>query len=121
MFLTLWKNVMRSGFVVNILGTHEKGFGHTVPSASKSQRTDAKKYIVHRLFASCGERGLLSSCGARASHGSGFSCGGARALGRVGFRSGGSWLLSPGSVLVEHGLSGPRVCVVFLDLPCSLH
>ena len=44
MFLTLWKNVMRSGFVVNILGTHEKGFGHTVPSASKSQGTDAKKY-----------------------------------------------------------------------------
>ena len=31
-------------------------------------------------FSSCGERGLLFRCGAWASHCSGFSCGGARAL-----------------------------------------
>ena len=50
---------------------------------------------VHRLFTSCGEQGLLSSCGARASHCSGFSSGGARALGRLGFSSAGSWALEP--------------------------
>ena len=33
-----------------------------------------------RLFSSCGERGLLSSCSAWASHCSGFSCCGAQAL-----------------------------------------
>ena len=32
-------------------------------------------------FSSCGEWGLLFSCGARASHCGGFSCCGARALG----------------------------------------
>ena len=35
-------------------------------------------------FSSCGERGLLSSCGARASPCGGFSCCEARALGRTG-------------------------------------
>ena len=43
MFLTLWKNVMRSEFPVNNLGPYEKGFGHAVPSTSKPQRTDRKK------------------------------------------------------------------------------
>ena len=44
------------------------------------------------------ERGLLSSCGVQASHGGGFSCIGARALGPVGFSSSGSQAL-------EHKLS----------------
>ena len=35
-------------------------------------------------FSSCSKQGLLSSCGARASHCGGFSCCGAQALGHVG-------------------------------------
>jgi len=34
-----------------------------------------------RAFSGCGEQGLLTSCGAWASHGSGFSCCRAQALG----------------------------------------
>ena len=41
----------------------------------------AVSLFLHRLFSSCGEQELLSSCGAWASHCSGFSCCGARALG----------------------------------------
>ena len=40
-----------------------------------------------QAFSSCGEWGLLSSCGARTSHCGGFSCCGAQALGRAGFSS----------------------------------
>ena len=36
---------------------------------------------VHGFFSSCGERGLLRSCGTPASHCSGFSCCRAGALG----------------------------------------
>ena len=39
--------------------------------------------LLHGLFSSCGEQGLLSSYGERASHCSDFSCG-AEALGHVG-------------------------------------
>ena len=42
------------------------------------------------LSSSCREQELPSSCGARASRGSGFSCWGAGALGRVGSGSWGS-------------------------------
>ena len=38
-------------------------------------------------FSSCGKQGLLSSCNALASHCGGSSCGGAQALGHMGFRS----------------------------------
>ena len=41
-------------------------------------------------FSSCGEQGLLSCC-AWASRWSGFSCGGAGALGRMGFSSCRAW------------------------------
>ena len=40
--------------------------------------------LLHRGFSSCGKQRLLSSCGARASHCSGFSCCGAQALGHKG-------------------------------------
>ena len=43
--------------------------------------------LLHGLFSSCGNQGLLSSCGAQASHCHGFSCCGARALGHSGFSS----------------------------------
>ena len=36
--------------------------------------------LLHGLFSSCSEQGLLSSCGAQASHCSGFSCCRAQAL-----------------------------------------
>ena len=42
--------------------------------------------LLHRLFSRLGEQGLLSSCGARASHCGGFSCG-AQALGFLAFSS----------------------------------
>ena len=38
----------------------------------------------YRAFPGCGQQGLLSSCGARASHCSGFSCCGEQALGLAG-------------------------------------
>ena len=47
----------------------------------------------YRAFPGCGQRGLLSSCGAWASHCSGFSCCGAQALGLAG-SSCGSWAWS---------------------------
>ena len=49
--------------------------------------------LLLRLFSSCGNPGLLSSCGAPASHCSGFSCCGAWALG--------VWA----SIVAAHGLS----------------
>ena len=48
--------------------------------------------LLHRLFSSCGEPGLLPSCGARASHCGGFSCCRAQALGTVGFSSCSTWV-----------------------------
>ena len=44
-----------------------------------------------QAFSSCGEWGLFSSCGKRASHCSGFSCCRARVLGCAGVRSCGVW------------------------------
>ena len=61
-------------------------FGHTGSS------------LLHELFSSCSEQGLLSSCGAWASHCGGFSCCRAWALGYTGCSSCGSRAL-------EHGLN----------------
>ena len=52
-------------------------------------------FAACQLFSRCGEQGLLSSCGAQASHFNGFSCG-AQALGRLGFSSCGYGLSCPG-------------------------
>ena len=46
--------------------------------------------LLHGLFSSCGEQGLLSRCGAQSSYGGGFSCCGARALRHRGLSSCGS-------------------------------
>ena len=43
--------------------------------------------LLHRLFSSCGEWQLLSSCGAQASHCGGFSCCRARVLGHTVYNS----------------------------------
>ena len=48
-------------------------------------------------FSSCGELGLLSSCGAQASHCSDFFCCGAQALGTMGFSS-----CSADSIVEDH-------------------
>ena len=65
-----------------------------------------------RLFSSCGEQGLLSSCRARTSHRGGFSCWEAQAPGHVG------------TVVVVHGLSYCTACGIFPDQGsdlCLLH
>ena len=54
-------------------------------------------------FSSCSEKGLLPSCGARASLCSGFSCCRAQALG------------VQASVVVAHGLSCSVACWIFPD------
>ena len=74
--------------------------------------------LLGGLFTSCGEQGLLYSCGAWASHSSGFSCCRARAQGCKGFSSCESWDL-------EHRLNScSAACGIFLDQglnPCLLH
>ena len=45
-----------------------------------------------RLFSDCSEQGLLSSCGAQASHCSGFCCCRAQALWHTGFSSCSTWV-----------------------------
>ena len=60
-------------------------------------------FLLRRLFSSCGEQGLLCNWGVWASHPSGFSCCGERALGCMGFSS---W----GSRILEHGLHCSAEC-----------
>ena len=64
------------------------------------------------LFSSYGEQGLLSSCGARASHCGGFPCYRAQALGHVGFSSCSS--RAPEHVVVVPGLSGSASFAIFV-------
>ena len=68
-----------------------------------------------RLFRSCGERGLLFRCGARASLGGGFRYCGTRALGHHGLSSCGSWALEHRLSSCAHGLSCSKVPRFFLD------
>ena len=75
------------------------------------------------FFSSCGEQGLLSSCGAWVSHGDGLS---------VDHWLKGAWasvvmvpgLPSTGSIAMAHELSCSTACGIFLDQglnPCLLH
>lgn len=57
------------------------------------------------FFSRCGERGLLSSCGAQAPC-SGFS------------RRGAPRLQGPGSVVLERGLTCSTACGIFLQQQC---
>ena len=59
-------------------------------------------------FSSCSMWGLLSSCGAQASHYSAFSCCGGRAV-------------STGSVVGAHGVSCSAACGIFLDEGSNLY
>ena len=91
----------------------------------------AGSLLLHGLFSSCSKQRLLSSCGGQASHGSGFSCCGAWALGTLtwvvaayGLRSCGCWLWSRGSAVAALRLCGSRACGIFPDQGlnlCPLH
>ena len=65
-------------------------------------------------FSSCGEWGLLCSCGAWLSHCDGFSSCRAQALGCVGFSSCVPGLWSTGAIVVARGLSCSAACGIFL-------
>ena len=80
-----------------------------------------------QAFSSCGEWGLLSSCGARASHCYDFPCCRAQVLGAwasVSVAPGSvasHRLQSTGSLAVACGLSCSTACGIFLDqglIPC---
>ena len=87
--------------------------------------------LLHRLFSSCGEWGLLPSWGAWAFHGGGLSCCRARALGTglqqlqpAGSVAGAPRHWSTGSVIVARGFSCSMVCGILQDQgsnPCLLH
>ena len=62
----------------------------------------AGSLLLLRLFSSCGEQGLLSSCTAQASYCSGLSCCRAPALGYVGSSS---WQLTGLAALGPKGSS----------------
>ena len=64
--------------------------------------------LLHGLFSSCGERGLLSSV--LASHCHGFSCCRPQILGRMSFSSYGSWAVETGSAATAHKFSCSMAC-----------
>ena len=71
------------------------------------------------VFSSCGGKGLLPSCSARAPHCPGFSCWGAQVPGWWA-----SAAVAPGLRATVHQLSYPTAWGIFLDLgsnPCPLH
>ena len=69
----------------------------------------------------CCEWGLLSSCGAPASHCGGFSCCRAQALGCTSFSScGTNTVQSTGSIILVHKLSCSAICRIFLDQGLNL-
>ena len=79
---------------------------------------------LHRLFSGYSKRGLLSSCGAQASHCSGFSCCRARALDIWASVVETPRLQSTGPVVVVQRLSCSVACGIFPDKgsnPCFLH
>ena len=73
-------------------------------------------------FSGCGKWGLLTSCGAWASHCGDLSCCGVQALDSSGFSS--CCSQAHGPVVVAHRLSCSAGCGIFLDQelnPCPLH
>ena len=68
----------------------------------------------------CSKQGLLSGCGAQASHCSGFSCGGAGALGHPGSAVVAPRFQSMAAVVVVPGLSSSAAGGIFLDQGLNL-
>ena len=84
----------------------------------------AGSLLLHRVFSSCGEQGLLSSCGSQASHCGGFFCCKAQAPGCTGFSSCDSRALEhkfTGSVIVAHRPCCSVECGILLDQGSNLH
>ena len=80
--------------------------------------------LLRGPLSSCGERGLLSSFSAQASHCGVFSCFGAQALTWEGFCSCDSQLQSTGSIIAAPGLSCSMACGIFViqgSNLCLLH
>ena len=80
--------------------------------------------LLWGLFSSSGERELPSSGGVQASHGGGFSCCRAWALGCWASVVAIPGLSSTGSIVVAHRLSCSMECGIFLDQGsnlCLLH
>ena len=75
----------------------------------------AESLLLLGLFSSCGEQGLLSSCGAHSSHCNCFSCYRAQALKRVGSVVVAPELHSTGSIAVAHGLGCSEAGGIFPD------
>ena len=73
-------------------------------------------FAAARVFSSCGEQELLSSCNAQASHCSGFSWCRAQGLGRAGFSSCSTQLSSRGSQALDHRVNS---CGPWAELLCS--
>ena len=69
----------------HILTAHEQGASHAADGSFRLCRF----FVAAWFGSSSGEQGPFSSCGARPSHCSGFSCCEAQALGHVSFSSGG--------------------------------
>ena len=80
-------------------------------------------FTARWFSSSCGEWGLLSNCGVRASHCSFCSCFRLQALGCAGFNSCGSWALEHRLNIVAHRLSCSVACGIFLyqGLNCLLN
>ena len=80
--------------------------------------------LLLRLFSSCREWGLLSSCAVQVSQNCVFSCCGAQALGCMGFSSCSSRVPEHRLSSCVHGPSCSEACGVLLDQgsnPCLLH
>ena len=83
-------------------------------------------FVAVWAFSSCSEQGLLSSCGAWASHCGGFTCCGARALGYSGFGSCSSVVVasqfySTGSIVVAQRLGCSAACGILLNEGSNPH
>ena len=84
----------------------------------------ARSLLLWGLFSSSGERELPYSGGVQASHGGGFSCCRAWALGCRASVVAIPGLSSTGSIVVAHRLSCSMECGIFLDQGsnlCLLH
>ena len=77
----------------------------------------AKSLLLLGHFSSCGKQGLLSSCGARASHRSGFSCCRAWAQGVWASVVAAPGLSSCSSWALEHRLTS---CGTWVQLLCRM-
>ena len=88
----------------------------------------AESSLLCGLFSSCVEQGLISSCGARVSHCSGFSFRGVQALELTGFSSSSTWahwlqfpmFYNIGLTVAVHGLSCLEACETFSSQESNL-